>query len=165
MGVRQTHGKHTNSVTDSKPRPSPGLWSGNSRSLSSLNRSSSESGILVDDTNTGESVTFARGGLQNKVLRRLKRGEILFNAVLDLHGFQSHEAHQELEAFLSESILEKENCILIIHGKGYRSADGKGVLKPLTIDFLKQIQQVRGFTSALPKDGGTGAVYVLLSSR
>ncbi|EXJ09223.1 Smr domain protein [Nitrincola nitratireducens] len=36
------------------------------------------------------------------------------------------------------------------------------MIKSCVNDWLQQIPQVLAFTSAQPKDGGTGAVYVLL---
>ena len=51
----------------------------------------------------------------------------------------------------------------IIHGKG-KSSEGKlPVLKGKVNAWLRQWDQVLAFCSARPNDGGTGAVYVLLS--
>jgi DNA-nicking Smr family endonuclease len=134
------------------------------KTIPPLTISSEQTNHLVDDTFSTESVQFARSGLQTKILKKLKKGEYPFQNELDLHGLRSHEAESELESFLSTSIHQKLSCVLIIHGKGYRSEDKKGVLKPLTLQRLKQFMEVKAFASALPKHGGTGAVYVLLKS-
>ena len=53
-------------------------------------------------------------------------------------------------------------CVHIVHGKGYRSADNHPVLKNNLNLWLRQHKDVQAFCSAPPKDGGTGAVFVLL---
>ena len=116
----------------------------------------------LDQTEQGESVLFYRTGLQRKVIRKLKRGEYPCQAELDLHGMNTHQANDVLDEFLSEGMQYDLSCVLIIHGKGYHSENRKGILKPYTIDWLKNSPNIRAFCSALPQDGGTGAVYVLL---
>ena len=116
----------------------------------------------IDQTDQGESVLFVRAGLQRKVIKHLKRGEYPCQSVLDLHGMRIHEAETLLNQFLSAAIQQNLSCVLIIHGKGYHSENRKGVLKSFTINWLKQCAEIKAFCSALPKDGGTGAVYVLL---
>lgn len=118
----------------------------------------------IDETSSGDSVLFVRPGLQRKNIRRLKRGEFPVESVLDLHGLRSHEAAQHLEDFISTTLNAGLRCVLIIHGKGYRSENRGGVLKPFTVNWLKDIAEVLAFCSAVPRDGGTGAVYVLLKS-
>ncbi len=117
---------------------------------------------LIDQTDQGDDVLFVRSGLQKKVIKKLKRGEFSYESVLDLHGMRIHEAESLLNEFLSESIQYNLSCVLIIHGKGYHSENSKGVLKPYTINWLKQAADIKAFCSAHPRDGGTGAVYVLL---
>ncbi len=116
----------------------------------------------VDITDQGESVLFVRSGLQHKVIKRLKRGGYPYESVLDLHGMRRHQAEKCLDEFLAEAIQDNLSCVLIIHGKGWHSENRTGVLKPLTIDWLKQKAEIKAFCSASSKDGGTGAVYVLL---
>ena len=118
--------------------------------------------VAIDDTNQGDSVLFARAGFQRQRIRRLKRGEMAYQSVLDLHGLRAHEASESIAEFIRESAREGCNCVLIIHGKGYHSENRQGVLKPLTINWLKTSPLVMAFCSATPRDGGTGAVYVLL---
>ncbi len=116
----------------------------------------------IDQTEQGESALFVRAGLQRKVIKHLKRGEYPCQSVLDLHGMTIHEAETLLNQFLSAAIQQNLSCILIIHGKGYHSENSKGVLKSFTINWLKQCAEIKAFCTANPKDGGTGAVYVLL---
>ena len=53
-------------------------------------------------------------------------------------------------------------CAHIIHGKGYRSGERQPVLKRKVNYWLRLRPDVLAFCSATPRDGGTGAVYVLL---
>ena len=116
----------------------------------------------LDHTDQGESVLFYRTGLQRKVIRKLKRGEHPCQAELDLHGMTTLQADDALEGFLCEAAQHNLSCVLIIHGKGYHSENRKGILKPYTIDWVKNSADIKAFCSARPQDGGTGAVYVLL---
>ncbi len=118
-------------------------------------------GVRIDETEDGP-VLFARGGLQNKVIRKLKRGDYRYSEILDLHGHTTVEADDLLADFLSDAVNTGHHTVLIIHGKGLRSGQPGGVLKPYTLNWLKQQPEVKAFCSALPRDGGTGAVYVLL---
>jgi DNA-nicking Smr family endonuclease len=52
--------------------------------------------------------------------------------------------------------------VRIIHGKGQRRGQDLPVLKPLVIESLKGHPAVLALRSAGPRDGGSGAVRVLL---
>lgn len=152
-----------NRVEHTSSRPAKPIIKKHRDSL--LTDASSDDSFQTDDTHQSENVSFARSGLQSRVLKKLKRGEFRFQEILDLHGCRSHEVDEQLSAFLSSALFSNQTCVLIIHGKGYRSAGRKGVLKPLTINFLRNVAEVKAFCSALPQDGGSGAVYVLLKTR
>ena len=121
-----------------------------------------DSGVLTDKTSQGDYVEFARGGLQKKVMRKLKRGDYEATDDLDLHGLTTAEAEPRLNNFLRAAVGGGHSAVLIIHGKGLHSGGQRGVLKRFTHDLLKRHRAVKAFCSAQPKDGGTGAVYVLL---
>lgn len=105
---------------------------------------------------------FVRPGLQKKHLRRLRRGQIPIDAETDLHGMRIHEAHTLLADFLRECRNEGARCVRVIHGKGLGSRGGQAVLKWEVDRWLRQHDGVMAFCTAQPRDGGTGAVYVLL---
>ena len=119
-------------------------------------------GVMTDKTDQGEYVEFARSGLQKKVVRKLKRGAHDFSAILDLHGHTTAESQKLLADFLRSAKDAGDSMVLIIHGKGLHSNETAGVLKRFTLHWLKRQNAVKAFCSALPRDGGTGAVYVLL---
>ncbi len=119
-------------------------------------------GVMIHKTNQGAYVEFARSGLQRKVLRKLKRGDYHCTETLDLHGKTTNDAKNALTQFLNQTHAGGNSAALIIHGKGLHSGGFGGVLKQFTLDWLEQQPAVKAYCSALPKDGGTGAVYVLL---
>ena len=109
-----------------------------------------------------DSLSFIAPGLQNSTLKKLRRGFFGLDAEIDLHGLTSHAAKQQLLHFLHDCVNTGCRCARIVHGKGYRSADNNPVLKNNLNLLLRQHKYVQAFCSAPPKDGGTGAVFVLL---
>jgi DNA-nicking Smr family endonuclease len=67
-----------------------------------------------------------------------------------------------VDEFLLESQTFGRRCLLIVHGKGYRSAQRGPVLKAAVNAWLRRESAVLAFVSARPVHGGAGAVYVLL---
>ena len=114
---------------------------------------------------TGEFLEFRRPGIQNRVFRDLQRGVIEAKATLDLHGLRVHEARPALARFLAQSLATGRRCVRIVHGKGRRSNAEQPVLKQKTNQWLRQRDEVLAFVTAPRWDGGTGAVYVLLSGK
>ena len=111
-----------------------------------------------------EHLDFARSGPQHKLLRRLRRGELDVEARLDLHGCTLPEAGDRLAHFLQAASDSGRRCVLVVHGKGHRSEAGQGVLKSQVNQWLRNHPAVLAFSSAQPRDGGTGALYLLLRS-
>ncbi|QGT79102.1 DNA mismatch repair protein MutS [Guyparkeria halophila] len=117
---------------------------------------------LADAPEQGEQVQYVRPGVQKAILRKLKRGGYSVSASLDLHGLTVEQARQEVGDFIRSERGQMRRCVRIVHGKGYRSADGQPVLKTRLNRWLPQRDDVVAFCSAPPHDGGTGALYVLL---
>ncbi|MCG6872117.1 MAG: Smr/MutS family protein [Gammaproteobacteria bacterium] len=117
-----------------------------------------------DDIETGEELAWCRPGLQLRELRRLRRGYFSIQEELDLHGYIVREAHARLAEFLDAALQRGLRCVRVIHGKG-RGSPGPPVLKGKVDHWLRQRDSVLAFTSAPPKEGGTGAVLVLLRAR
>jgi DNA-nicking Smr family endonuclease len=106
-------------------------------------------------------VFFARPGLQYRFLQKLRQGKMTVQATLDLHGLTVNEARDVVSRFLSQSLLQQLRVIKIIHGKG---GDKGAILRGRVYQWLPQVSQVLAFCSTIAKDGGTGAVYVLLKT-
>ncbi|MGD2073844.1 MAG: Smr/MutS family protein [Gammaproteobacteria bacterium] len=117
------------------------------------------------DMETGEELVFMRPGLQLRTLRKLRRGQIVVDAELDLHGMSVPVARNAVAAFLVECQRRRIQCARIIHGKGRGSRHRAPVLKHKVGGWLRQRDEVLAYCSARACDGGTGAIYVLLKRR
>jgi DNA-nicking Smr family endonuclease len=115
-----------------------------------------------DEHETGEELLYCGPGVQQSTFRKLRRGQIIVRAELDLHGLTSAEARPAVAEFLQASRRLGIRCVRIIHGKGLGSRHRGPVLKTKLNIWLRQREEVLAFASARPVDGGTGAVYVLL---
>lgn len=104
---------------------------------------------------------YSQHSIPKKRFLLLKKGLIPWDARLDLHGLRPEEAREKFLNFLLKAQDLQYRSLLIIHGKGGRHNETP-VLKNLVNHWLSQIPQVLAFHSAEPKDGGNGAVYVLL---
>jgi len=123
--------------------------------------------MLSDDydpsmTETGDELLYSRSGLQHGVLRKLRRGQIRIERELDLHGMTVAEARPALARFLAVCQNDRVRCVRIVHGKGHRSPHKRPVLKGKLDAWLRTRDEVLAYCSAPRRDGGTGAVYVLL---
>ena len=114
------------------------------------------------DADAAASLSFQRGGVQDQVMRRLRRGLIPSEDELDLHGLNQAAARDRLADFIARSRDAGRRCVRVVHGKGYRSGARGPVLKTAVDLWLRRHLDVMAFTSAKAIDGGTGAVYVLL---
>lgn len=110
-----------------------------------------------------EKINFSHGGLQHKVLRQFRQGQIPIEAELDLHGKNSTQAAIALEKFIEHCQKKQLRCVRIIHGKGHNSE--QPILKNKVNNWLRQLPAVLAFHSAKPVDGGAGALYVLLRKK
>ncbi|MGH8529617.1 MAG: Smr/MutS family protein [Nevskiales bacterium] len=114
---------------------------------------------------TGEELSYRHPGVQDSVLRKLKRGQYSVQAEVDLHGLNTIAAKTEVVRFLQEAQRRNWRCVRIIHGKGHRSGQQGPVLKVKVAHWLTQRQDVLAYASARPVDGGSGALYVLLRAN
>ena len=104
-------------------------------------------------------------GLDARVVRKLRAGEFAWQAHVDLHGLTRAEAGGTLERFIHDARIAGHRCVLVITGRGLHSKDQLPILRESVQGWLSRgrvARQVLAFTSARPKDGGAGAVYVLL---
>ena len=109
-------------------------------------------------------LSFSQQGIPRKRLLELKNGQIHWQATLDLHGLRPDSARDTLCEFINQHSQQAKRCLLIIHGKGGKFGD-EPILKNHVNHWLQQLPQVLAFHSALPRDGGSGALYVLLKRQ
>ena len=147
-----------------KPSPKP-IHSQHYEELDELR----DNNVLSDPVDIRDAIVddvlfFARAGIQQKVQKKLRRGELPIEEELDLHGYTVSEAKIAIQDFLYECKRQHIRYIRVIHGKGYRSDQKIPVLKTHVAYWLPQLNDVLAFSSAQARDGGTGAIYVILKS-
>lgn len=119
------------------------------------------SDFINETVHTHSVLDYSQPGVPNKRLKELKSGQVFWEAKLDLHGMYADAARDALCLFIEKQFQKNTRCVLIVHGKG--GIDGAPpVIKNLVNRWLPQMDEVLAFHSALAKDGGHGALYVLL---
>ncbi|MDH3701635.1 MAG: Smr/MutS family protein [Alphaproteobacteria bacterium] len=104
-------------------------------------------------------------GIDRRTAENLRRGRMSIEARLDLHGMTQIEAHRALSAFVAGQHESGRRCVLVVTGKG---REGGGVLRSMVPQWLNATElrpRVLAFNYAQPRDGGEGALYVLLRRR
>lgn len=120
------------------------------------------SDFIQEEVSSETILSYREKSVSHLRFKALQKGEIPWEARLDLHGKTTEEARVALSHFLSNQAGKK--CLLIVHGKGgYHGVPP--VIKNLVNRWLPQFEEVLAYHSAIPKDGGTGAVYVLLKKN
>lgn len=119
---------------------------------------------IAIEIEVGDAWSYVRPGISHQTLRRLRRGYWEIRGNLDLHGLTRDEARRELSSFLDMCIQKKYRCVRVIHGKGLGSKNREPVLKTRVGNWLMQYADVLAFCQARPKDGGSGAILVLLKA-
>jgi DNA-nicking Smr family endonuclease len=105
---------------------------------------------------------FVRGDAAPDTARNLRRGQWRAGAELDLHGLRVEQARHALLSFLDECLEHGIRCVRVVHGKGYGSQGLEPVLKDKARTWLVQKAEVMAFSEAPEREGGAGALLVLL---
>jgi DNA-nicking Smr family endonuclease len=96
---------------------------------------------------------------------RLKRGQVEVEQRLDLHGQTQAQAHPRLQTFVAAAAGRGCRCVLIVTGKGLGTGGTLRHMVPRWLNEEPNRARVVAFTPAQPRDGGGGALYVLLRRR
>lgn len=123
---------------------------------------SSEASQILD---SADELLFAAPGVQLRLLKRLRLGHLPWEAGLDLHGYSVDDARDEISRFIRDASRQQLRCVLVVHGKAHTQPGQPALLKSCVNDWLRQLNEVLAFCSAQPREGGTGAVYVLLRKK
>jgi len=115
-------------------------------------------GLLDDDPTLG----YAKDGVGPDVLKKLRKRHWPLQGELDLHGMTRDMARGEVGDFVRRCVRRGVRCVRIIHGVGYGSPNGEPVLRSVVHSWLVQLDEVVAFCGAGRKDGGHGALVVLL---
>ncbi len=113
----------------------------------------------------GEGVAYRRASLARRVFRSLRSGRFTIEAEIDLHGLSLLAAKRELRVFVVGAAKQGLGCVRVVHGKGKGSGPAGPILKSAVPHWLTQWEEVLAFVSTPPRDGGSGALYVLLQRR
>lgn len=104
-------------------------------------------------------------GVDRRTADNLRRGRMTIEARLDLHGMTRAEAHSRLVSFIEGHQAAGRRCVLVVTGKGTWRAEGGGVLREAVPRWLNEPAlrpRILSFSHAQRKDGGEGALYILL---
>ncbi|MGN6581084.1 MAG: Smr/MutS family protein [Bordetella sp.] len=105
---------------------------------------------------------YVRADAAPDTARKLKQGHWRAGAELDLHGLRVEQARHAVISFLDECLGQGVRCLRIVHGKGYGSEGMNPVLKDKVRAWLAQKPEVLAFSEATPREGGSGALLVLM---
>jgi DNA-nicking Smr family endonuclease len=106
---------------------------------------------------------YVRGDAAPDTARKLRRGQWRAGAELDLHGLRVEQARHAVLSFIDECLEHGIRCVRVVHGKGYGSEGLTPVLKDKARTWLVQKKEVIAFSEASEREGGAGALIVLLS--
>lgn len=101
-------------------------------------------------------------GVDRRTADRFRRGRMVIDGRIDLHGMTQEQAHIALHHFIEGQHAHQARCVLVITGKGAR---GEGVLRrtvPRWLNDPRLRPLILSFSHAQIPDGGDGALYVLL---
>jgi DNA-nicking Smr family endonuclease len=115
-------------------------------------------GLLDEDP----TLSYSAPGVGADVARKMRKGNWPVQDELDLHGMTREIARDQVGDFLRRAMKRGLRCVRVIHGKGYGSAGGEPVLRSMVHSWLVQKDDVVAFCVANKKDGGHGALIVLL---
>lgn len=100
--------------------------------------------------------------------RRLARGVVQPDRVVDLHGHSLAAAHALLDSRLDEAIASGARVLLLVTGKppqGDRRPASRGAIRAAVGDWLaasRHAAHIAAIRAAHPRHGGAGALYIIL---
>ncbi|ALD03129.1 MAG: Smr/MutS family protein [Acinetobacter sp.] len=117
----------------------------------------SDTQAMLNPVASQATLSYRIATLQHKVFEDLKAGNLRWFEAVDLHGCTVEDARMAVLQIIQMAKDENQNVIKIVHGKG-----PEAILKTYVNGWLRQHRDVLAFVSAPEKQGGTGAVLVLL---
>jgi DNA-nicking Smr family endonuclease len=104
-------------------------------------------------------------GIDKRTAERFRKGQREIEGRLDLHGMTQDAAWRRLVSTIERAHRDGKRALLVITGKGNA---GGGVLRTTVPRWLTEAPLkplVLAHAPAQPKDGGSGALYVLLRRK
>lgn len=105
-------------------------------------------------------------GIDKNSDKKLSSGKYKIDYKLDLHGETLDSAYNKVKLLFEKAELNNYRCLLIITGKGLHSQN-KTIKSSITEWFMEPYfaNRIIKYTDAHIKDGGSGALYVLLRNN
>ncbi len=108
--------------------------------------------------------------------RKLSQGKAKVDGKIDLHGLTCLQAHDKLHDYLDRARAQGKRVVLVVTGKGGPKSNledfsfndferGRGVLKrevPMWLSGASMRHMIVSYQQARQRDGGEGALYVVL---
>ena len=119
----------------------------------------------MDITFSDEYMEGSVKGFDRKLMQKLKKGLFPIQDYVDLHGMNKQDAEMRMRDFILSSHRQGFRCVLVVHGRGLNSENQVPVIKeqiPLWLSRGPVRKIILAFCTAMPYDGGTGAIYLLL---
>ena len=115
--------------------------------------------VSITDTDS-DNDTYRSPSTPHQTLHQLKHGHFTIDETILLRGLTLSQAQSEIKHLLSRT--PKQTCYLLVHGKGQRSENNVGKIKQLLHKSFMHNPQINAYCPAQAKDGGEGAMYVLI---
>ena len=104
--------------------------------------------------------------------RRLSRGLVSPESMVDLHGHTLATAHARLDQGLTAAIARGDRVLLLITGKPPRPESerphARGAIRAAVGDWLaasRHADRIAAVRNAHPRHGGAGALYIILKRQ
>jgi DNA-nicking Smr family endonuclease len=101
--------------------------------------------------------------------RRLRRGAVMPDRTIDLHGHTLVSAHNALEHALARAVADDVRVLLVVTGKPPKpETKGRGLIRASIGDWLGTSgyrDRIAAVRHAHPRHGGTGALYLILRRK
>ncbi|WP_371192631.1 DNA endonuclease SmrA [Glaciecola sp. SC05] len=140
-----------------------------------LKREALEKQVALDDNGLSveyvkpidpyDFITYKQDGIQDGVYKNLRLGKYDIDSRLVLKHLSFDDARFSIYDTLKACHERGIRCILIDHGIGMNSKPFPGFMKSYVNQWLREMNMVIAFHTALKQHGGLGAVYVLLKKH
>nr|WP_136251624.1 DNA endonuclease SmrA [Ningiella ruwaisensis] len=140
-----------------------------------LKREALEKQIALDDNGLSveyvkpvdphDYIQYKQNGVQEGVYKNLRLGKYNIDSRLVLKHLSFEDARLTIFNDLSACHERGIRCVLIDHGIGLNSKPFPAFMKSYVNQWLREMDMVIAFHTALKQHGGLGAVYVLLKKH